>query len=56
MPEAHRPLLPPPWFVQRYNENSAGEYRTALDPLVMLLWHTVTAWEHKPFKLPVTGI
>ena len=43
------PLIPPWWFVQRFNEaNYPDPYRTALDPLVLLAWHTVTAWQRHP--------
>ena len=36
-PPRHR-LIPPDWFVSMWNQNHPGEYRTALDPLLMDLW------------------
>lgn len=35
-------LIPPDWFVTRFNLRCPdGPFRSALDPLVMLAWHTV---------------
>lgn len=57
------PLFPPHWFVGRFNEQAwerrtPGDpwprYLTALDPLVMLAWHTATRLP--PPVLIVTGM
>jgi len=35
-------LIPPDWFVTRFNLGCPdGPFRSALDPLVMLAWHTM---------------
>lgn len=43
-PSSDVPLLPPDWFVLRYNERKNPEqpFRSALDPLVLLAWHTIS--------------
>jgi hypothetical protein len=39
------PVIPPPDFVAMVNATAVptGRMRTSFDPLVALLWHTVTA-------------
>lgn len=44
------PLIPPDWFVTRFNLGCPfAPYRSALDPLVMLAWHTVNEEPDMPF-------
>lgn len=42
-------LIPPQWFVDRWNERGqlGAPYATALDPIVMHAWH----WTRRPFNL-----
>ena len=50
------PLFPPSWFVANLNAGVARDwqgdgpppYRTALDPLVMGMWHMATADLRRP--------
>ena len=49
-------LIPPDWFVTSFNADAfmnGRPLRTALDPLLMLAWHTVSAPPPGPF---VTGL
>ena len=39
---AELPIFPPMSFVRRYNEANPGQFRTALDPLLMLAWYMTT--------------
>ena len=50
-------LLPPQWFVERWNlmGHRGAPYATALDPLVMMAWHLVTEPARKPFRIPITS-
>ena len=49
------PLIPPQWFVGRWNEHNPGQYRTALDPLLMLAWHTFSRPDPGTFRI-ISGI
>lgn len=51
------PLIPPPEFVARLNENRGPglPHLTALDPLAMLMWHTITRPPEPGDLLRVTG-
>ena len=49
------PLIPPDWFVTRFKLGSPdGPFRSALDPLVMLAWHTVN--EERPFTAGLPAV
>ena len=54
-PPPESPLIPPGWFVARCNAGSSGQFRTALDPVVMALWHQISA-QPPPSPALVTGI
>jgi len=50
------PLIPPEEFVAQVNARNPGlPYRTALDPLMMLLWHTVSAPPERDQLTIITG-
>ncbi len=43
------PVIPPDEFVTRFNLGCPdGPFRSALDPLVMLAWHTIN--EEPPYR------
>lgn len=54
LPES--PLIPPDWFVTRYNAGNPGRFRGALDPMVMAAWHAASKPPDPPQLLIVTGI
>jgi hypothetical protein len=60
---ASQPLFPPLWFVERFNEQAFErtqpgdpwpQFRTGLDPLVLLAWHEAS--KPLPFPLIISGV
>ena len=51
-------LIPPQWFVNRWNERGllGAPYATALDPMVMHAWHLVSRPPDVRDLVKITGV